>query len=79
MANSVDTDQTAPLGAVWSGSALLAQEYLSQYFTFLPYISHNSLPYLPCIAWSEALDTNKLDMLSFMVICGHSGGLYSFY
>ena len=25
MANSVDPDQTAPLGAVWSGSALFAQ------------------------------------------------------
>ena len=27
-ANSVDPDQTAPLGAVWSGSALFAQAYL---------------------------------------------------
>ena len=25
MANSVDSDQTAPLGAVWSGSTLFAQ------------------------------------------------------
>ena len=25
MANSVDPDQTAPLGAVWSGSALFAR------------------------------------------------------
>ena len=30
MANSVDPDQTAPLGAVWSGSALFAQIYLSE-------------------------------------------------
>ena len=30
MANSVDPDQTAPLGAVWSGSALFAQDYLSE-------------------------------------------------
>ena len=29
MANSVDPDQTAPLGAVWSGSALFAQTCLS--------------------------------------------------
>ena len=29
-ANSVDPDQTAPLGAVWSGSALSAQAYLSE-------------------------------------------------
>ena len=30
MANSVDPDQTAPLGAVWSGSALFAKTYLSE-------------------------------------------------
>ena len=30
MANSVDPDQTAPLGAVWSGSKLFAQTYLSE-------------------------------------------------
>ena len=30
IANSVDPDQTAPLGAVWSGSALFAQTYLSE-------------------------------------------------
>ena len=30
IANSVDPDQNAPLGAVWSGSALFAQAYLSK-------------------------------------------------
>ena len=30
IANSVDLDQTAPLGAVWSGSALVAQTCLSE-------------------------------------------------
>ena len=30
MANSVDPDQTAALGSVWSGSALFAQAYLSE-------------------------------------------------
>ena len=30
IANSVDLDQTAPLGAVWSGSALFAQTSLSE-------------------------------------------------
>ena len=30
MANSVDPDQTAPLGAGWSGSALFAQTCLSE-------------------------------------------------
>ena len=30
IANSLDPDQTAPVGAVWSGSALFAQAYLSE-------------------------------------------------
>ena len=30
IAKSVDPDQTAPLGAVWSGSALFAQTCLSE-------------------------------------------------
>ena len=30
IANSVDPDQTAPLGAVWSGSSLFAQTCLSE-------------------------------------------------
>ena len=30
MANSVDPDQTAPLGAVWFGSTLFAQTCLSE-------------------------------------------------
>ena len=30
MSNSLGPDQTAPLGAVWSGSALFAQAYLSE-------------------------------------------------
>ena len=37
MANSVDPDQTAPLGAIWSGSALFAQAYLSENFGSLRY------------------------------------------
>ena len=38
MANSADPDQTAPLGAVWSGSALFAQAYLSENIGSLRYI-----------------------------------------
>ena len=38
MANSVDPDQTAPLGAVWSGSALFAQTYLSENLGTLRYL-----------------------------------------
>ena len=39
MANSVDPDQTAPLGAVWSGSALFAQTYLSENLESLQYLN----------------------------------------
>ena len=38
MANSVDPDQTAPLGAVWSGCALFAQVYLSENLGSLRYV-----------------------------------------
>ena len=34
MANSVDPDQTAPSGAVWSGSALFANVILSEILVF---------------------------------------------
>ena len=37
MANSVDPDQTAPLGAVWSGSTLFAQTCLSESLGTLRY------------------------------------------
>ena len=43
MANSVDPDQTAPSGAVWSGSALIAYVILSENFVY-EIIGH--LPYL---------------------------------
>ena len=39
IANSVDPDQTAPLGAVWPGSALFAQAYLSENLGSLRYSS----------------------------------------
>ena len=38
MANSVDPDQTAPLGAVWTGSALFAQTCLSENLGKLRYV-----------------------------------------
>ena len=48
IANSVDPDQTAPLGAgaVWSGSALFAQAYLSENLGSLRYVL-NLCPNLP--------------------------------
>ena len=39
IANSADPDKTAPLGAVWSGSALFAQAYLSENLGSLRYAS----------------------------------------
>ena len=42
MANSVDPDQTAPL-AVWSGSALFAQAYLSENLGSLRYFKATDL------------------------------------
>ena len=41
MTNSVDPDQTAPLGVVWSGSALFAQVYLSENLGPLWYVHLN--------------------------------------
>ena len=37
-ANSVDPDQTAPRGAVWFGSALFAQAYVSENLGSLRYL-----------------------------------------
>ena len=37
IANSVDPDQTAPLGEVWSGSTLFALAYLSENLGSLRY------------------------------------------
>ena len=39
IANSADRDQTAPLGAVWSGSVLFAQAYVSENLGSLRYNS----------------------------------------
>ena len=47
MANSVDPDQTAPLGAVWSGSALFAQAYLSENLGSLRYKNWQKQQKLP--------------------------------
>ena len=45
MANSVDPDQTAPSGAVWSGSALFAYVILSEtlVFEFLGHLPYSSV------------------------------------
>ena len=51
MANSVDPDQTAPSGAVWSGFALFACVILSEILVF-EFLGH--LPYI------EGFDRNHL-------------------
>ena len=43
IANSVDPDQTAPIGAVWSGSALFAQTCLSENLGTLRYNIKNNI------------------------------------
>ena len=50
MANSVDPDQTAPEGAVWSGSALFAYVILSDSLVLeilghLPYFFVKKMPF----------------------------------
>ena len=45
MANSVDPDQTALLGAVWSGSTLFAQAFLSGKLGSLRYVLMQTLGY----------------------------------
>ena len=40
IANSVDPDQTASLGAVWSGYTLFAQAYLSENLGSVRYEHH---------------------------------------
>ena len=52
IANSVDPDQTAPLGAVWSGSALFAQTYLSKNLGTIQYYTSGWGPY--CCGESSA-------------------------
>ena len=58
MANSVDPDQTAPLGAVWPGSALFAQAYLSENLGSLRY-NQTYLPTCSSDQWHCALKTDK--------------------
>ena len=58
ISNREDPDQTAPWGAVWSGSALFAQTYLSQYLELLRYLKPYFLPAEPsCSSATDAKDT----------------------
>ena len=71
MANSVDPDQTAPLGAVWSGSALFAQACLSENLGSLRYV-HS------CMTSCFACFLSEGDGLDFLLLlkcdcCGCNG------
>ena len=56
MANSVDPDQTAPLGAVWSESALFAQAYLSKNLGSLRY--HHAVDHFNTNIFLSIFQTN---------------------
>ena len=55
MANNVDPDQTAPLGAVWSGSALFAYVILPEtlVFEFLGHLPYWHLLFYACSVFSS--------------------------
>ena len=69
MANSVDPDQTASLGAVWSGSALFAQAYLSLRYAQFWLVKTSDLkmyciPFLGCYFWSSvSIFTTPVDSI----------------
>ena len=63
MANSVDPDQTAPSGAVWSGSALFAYAISSE---ALVYKMFGHLPYLCCFFSNPLLLTEH--HISYIII-----------
>ena len=71
MANSVDPDQTAPVGAVWSGSALFAQAYLSENLGSLRYVLTQDVIYMIIMTW-----TNKVCLF---VIHQHSLKMIYFF
>ena len=79
MANSVDPYQTAPLGAVWSGSALFAQAYLSKNLGSLRYVTQKkqfftitkSQKTLSKPEWGIEIDWN-LDNIQFLWVMTHS-------
>ena len=59
--NSVDPDQTAPLGAVWSGSALFAQICLSENLGTLRY--KNIVTVVVCMTiWLWNIDIKQRSM-----------------
>ena len=60
-ANSVDPDQTAPLGAVWSGSALFAQTCLSENLGQLRYTKFSNR----YMYWVQNKKIHELESVKF--------------
>ena len=61
MANSVDPDQTAPLGAVWSGSALFAQAYLSETLGSLQLVNNSKYTTFIIATWATTWQNQQSD------------------
>ena len=69
MANSVDPDQTAPLGAVWSGSALFVQAYLSENLGSLRYmVKPHCSKFWKIIAIFSGVQIFRIFMVSFRIV-----------
>ena len=62
MANSVDPDQTAPLGAVWPGTTLFAQTCLSENLGKLR-LWGLTTKYMYCCVRGRKLPSEILDMM----------------
>ena len=76
MANSVDPDQTAPLGAVWSGSALFAQTCLSKNLGKLRY--RNVPKFSDRQVWANSADPDQIwSRYTLFTIPSASFGHYS--
>ena len=62
MANSVDPDQTAPLGAVWSRSTLFAQTCLSENLGSLLYLLQDSqsITVFPIKSWRKIFKSQSM-------------------
>ena len=68
MTNSVDPDQTAPLGAVWSGSTLFAQAYLSENLGSL-WLNHGTFLCIDLFLFSVEIDQSSLPTKMKDVFC----------
>ena len=84
MANSLDPNQTAPEGAVWSGSTLFAYDILSDllvykilgHLPFFLFFRENKCVYLKCQAFFVFVfffEKNKMNLICCYCDCGFRG------